>query len=411
MNPRRSFITLFNLLYIFVRIVWPPFQIYYLRADGAGRTVLTLTILVVLLNLVELQRYKKAFTTPAFKCWITLLCYSIFNSLVKGFDSENGVFSFFNYNYILPIVFLTITLLELSKDKQRAMKVIWIALVAYFILGLPFMERNLDERAVIEGLGNMFPLHSIALLFVSAVLFIEGRIKTWHFVILAFFITIAILISGTRKAFGAEIIILLGVILNNRRRKDVWFYIKMILLGFVLLVFVRFSLSHSTVGQRMEEGEEIDYKVQLAENQHVNDFLIKLLGDRSIQYELGLELFHQHFMTGIGLNNFKTAGKIDLRLHSEYMVQICENGLIGFILLVLYYIRIGKALKKAKKRTTSKVVNMVSYGLFVILFLNFTAWTYCQNYAMIVYAILLTYASQRPEYTNIPIQHYENSSQ
>lgn len=398
MNPRRSFITLFNLLYIFVYIVWQPFQVYYLRVDAAGRTLLTLSILVVIMNVIELQRYKKAFATPVFRCWMTLLCFSILNSLVKGFYAEYGALIFFNVNYILPIIFLTIAMLELSKDKQRAMKVIWLALIIYFILGLPFMGRNLDERFEVEGLGNLYPLHLVALLFVSAVLLIEGRIKTWHFVVLAFFVTFVILISGTRKAFGAEIIILLGVILNNRKRKDVWFYIRMFLLGFVLLVFVRFSLSHSTVGQRIEEGAEEDKMVQLVENQQANTVLVKLLGDRAIQYELGLELFQQHFLTGIGLNNYMAVARSDFRLHSEYMVQLCENGLIGFILLVLYYVHIGKALKTAKKRTIPKVINMVSYGLFVILFLNFTAWTYNQNFAMIIYAILLTYSNPKLNY-------------
>lgn len=398
MNPRRSFITLFNLLYIFVSIAWPPFQLYYLRADGAGRTLLTLSILVVIMNVIELQRYKKAFATPAFRCWMALLCYSMLNSLVKGFYSEYGALIFFNVNYVFPIVFLAIAMLELAKDKQRAMKVIWLALIIYFILGLPFMGRNLNERFEVEGLGNLYPLHLVALLYVSAILLIERNIKTWHFIVLAFFITIAILISGTRKAFGAEIIILLGVILNNRKRKDVWFYIKMILLGFVLLVFVRFSLSHSTVGQRIEEGAEEDNMVQLVENQRANAVLVKLLGDRAIQYELGLELFHQHFLTGIGLDNFIPVARSDYRLHTEYMVQLCENGLIGFILLVLYYVHIGKALKTAKKRTIPKVINMVSFGLFVILFFNFTAWTYNQNFAMIIYAILLTYSNPKLNY-------------
>lgn len=393
MNPRRSFVTLFNLLYIFVRIVWPPFQIYYLRTDAAGRTILALTIIVVLLNINELQRYKKAFATPAFRCWMALLCYSMLNSLVKGFYSENGALKFFSVNYILPIVFLAIAMLELYKDKQRGLKAIWLALLVYFILGLPFMGRNLDERSVVEGLGNLFPLHAVALLFVSAVRLVEGRLKTRLFIVLAFFITIAILISGTRKAFGAEIIILLGVILNNRRQKDVWFYFKIILLGIVMLTFIRYSLSHSTVGQRTEEEFDKDRKAQLVENRYVNNILVKLLGDRAIQYEMGLELFHRHVLTGIGLTNFKVVARFDMRLHSEYMVQLCENGLIGFILLVLYYVRIWKALKKAKKRTTPKVINMVSYGLFVILFLNFTAWTYNQNCVMIIYAIIHIYTN------------------
>lgn len=398
MKPRKSYTSLFNLFYIIVCIIWPPFQLYILHADGAGRTIIFLSVLAVLLNWKALGKRKRVFATPAFRCWVVLLCYSMLNAFVKGFYAENGTFGFLKVNFFHPILFLVIAMLELHKDRRTGLKVIWVALGIYLLIGLPSLVVNRDDRLMVEGLGNLYPLHAVAFLFVSAVLLVEGRIKMWVFVGLTIAVSAVILMSGTRKAFGAEFIILLGVVLNYGKKKNLWAWIRIILLGGVLLAGVRFAMNHSTVGQRFAEGEEKNYNVQLVGNQHVNDVLMTILGDRAIQYEIGLELFSQHFLTGIGLTNFMNMSRTEFRLHSEYMVQLCENGIIGFVLLILFYVYTISALQKSKKRMKSKVINMVLFGLLAILFLNLTAWTYCQNYVMIVYAMALTYAYSKPKY-------------
>lgn len=398
MKPRKSYTSLFNLFYIIVCIIWPPFQLYILHADGAGRTIVFLSVLAVLLNWKALGKRKRVFATPAFRCWVVLLCYSMLNAFVKGFYAENGTFGFLKVNFFHPILFLVIAMLELHKDRRTAMKVIWMAFGLYILIGLPFLASSVDDRVMVEGLGNAYPLHAVVFLFVSAVLLVEGRIKMWVFVGLTLAISTIILMSGTRKAFGAEFIVLLGVVLNYGKKKNLWAWIRIILLGGVLLAGVRFAMNHSTVGQRFAEGEEKNYDARLVGNQQVNDVLVTILGDRAIQYEIGLELFSQHFLTGIGLNNFMEKGRFEQRLHTEYMVQLCENGIIGFVLLILFYVYTISALQKSKKKMKSKIINMVLFGLVAILFLNLTAWTYCMNFAMTVYAIVLTYAYSKPKY-------------
>lgn len=398
MNNLRSFITLYNLFYIFMCIVWHPFQIYYLRVDGAGYTIVMLTVLVIIVNLDELRWQKNAFNTHAFRLWVILLCYSMINAFCKGFIAYYGVFNFLNVNFFHPLILLIIAMLELHKDKKRCLKAIWIALSIYLIIALPFMGRDYGGRAMIGGIGNLYPLTAVAYLFVSAILFVGGGIKTWAFVVIAVIISFLILISGTRKAFGAEVIIILGVILNHSKHKNLWFYVRLVLLGVVMLFLVRFSMRHSMVGLRLEDGTEAIRNVQLVSNRTINNLIVTLLDDRSIQYEKSMDLVHQHFFTGIGLNNFMVVAGSKYRLHSEYMVQLCENGIIGFILLMAFYVRIIVALKKAKKRTKSIVVNMMFYGLAAVMFLNFTCWTYNMNYVMIIYAILLIYANPKSEH-------------
>lgn len=395
----KQILKLYNLFYIFICIIWPPLQLYILKVDGAGRTIVFLSILVVLLNLPEFWRQKKVFFTPAFLCWVVLLCYSMVNALLKGFYDEGGTFSFLKVRFFLPFIFLVITMLELHKNKQTGLKVIWVALGVYLLIGLPFLSINIEDRAEVEGLGNLYSLHAVVFLFVSAIFYVEEKMKGWLFVVLMVGISAIILLSGTRKAFGAEAIILAGVILNVKEKRTWKNWITIIVLGVLFIIGIKYVVNNTNLGSRLTQGQDEDFYVQLVENEQINDFLMTLLGDRAWQYEIALELYHEHFWTGIGLTNFMDMTGGELVLHSEYMVQLCENGIIGFVLLMLFYVFIMIALVKNKNKMKTKARNMVFWGSIAVLFINFTAWTYCVNYIMVIYAIILTHAYMK---LNIP---------
>lgn len=402
-------ISLFNLFYIFVCIIWPPLQLYILGVDGAGRSIVFLSLLAIFLNLIEFGKHKGVFATPAFICWTFLLTYSIINALAHGFHSEDGTFSFLKENFFNPYIFLVISLLELHRNRQKALTVIWLALSVYILIGIPFLRLSDSDRFEVAGIGNWYPLQAVVFIFVSAVLLVEKQIKILPFIGLALAVSAVILLSGTRKAFGAEVIILLGVILNTGVKRTPMSVIKIIFFGALLLIGINYTINNTVVGERMTDAIAIDesedtgfvitgrrsYNVQLVENPHVNEVLIALLDDRAIQYELGLALFRTNFWTGIGLTNFMDVSGHPFRLHTEYIVQLCENGIIGFVLLILFYVFIFRALRKIKTKENSRIITMAVFGLIAILFINFTSWTYSMNFAMIVYAIVLTYASQK----------------
>ena len=398
MNIKKSYISLFNLFYIFVRIVWTPFQVHLLKADGAGRTIVFLSILAVLLNLPGFWKQRKLFLTPAFLCWVALLSYSMVNAFYKGFYAEGGTFSFLKVRFFNPIILLVITMLELHKDKQTCLKVILVALGVYLLIGLPFMTKDLDDRLMAEGLGNLYPLHAVAFLFVSSILYVEEKMEKWLFVVLTIGISAIIVVSQTRKAFGAEVILLVGIILSAKEKRTWKNWISIIVLGTLLVIGVKYVVNNTDLGSRLIQGQDEDYYVQLVENERINTFLVDLLGDRAGQYEIALALHQEYYWTGIGLMNYMDMSGGELVLHSEYMVQLCENGTIGFMLLMLFYVLTIIALIKNKKNVGSKVFRMALFGLFVILFLNLTCWTYNQNFTMIFYALILTSANSNPDY-------------
>lgn len=399
----------YNLFYIFMSIIWPPFRLYILKVDGAGMTIMIMSILVILLNLLEFWKKKELFTTPAMICWITLLCYSLWNVFAKGFNTEYSTFKFLRVNFFDSFVLLLITMVELNRNKEKVLWVLWIALCTYLLIGLPsFGIRGDEGRYGTEGIGNLYPLHTVTFLFVSSLLFAEDKIKLSIFILIVVGISIIILLSGTRKAFGAEAIILLGVVLNNSKKKTFWSWVRIVVLGGVLLYGTFYVMNNTLIGERIFASvDDDDFYVQLVENNKINDFLMLMLGDRAVMYEMGIELFHENFWTGIGLTNYKDMSGGELRLHSEYMVQLCENGLVGFILLMLFYVLLMTALIFNRKDDDNRKTKMAFWGLFTLLFLNLTSWTYCQNFAMVFYAILLTYAYPDLKINNV-VEKNEN---
>ena len=389
----KQIIKSYNLFYIFVCLIWPPFRLYILKADGAGRIIMILSIIAILLNLTEFWKNKKLYVRPAFLCWSLLLCYSIWNVFTKGFSTEYSTFRFLRINYFDSFIFLTVAILELNRDKEKALWTLWIALVVFLLLGLPNFGVKGDEgRYGIEGIGNLYPLHAVCFLFVSSVLFVEGKMNRTVLLMLIAVISVLVLFSGSRKAFGGEAILLFGIVLNNGKKKNVWTWIRIVFFGAVLVYGIMYVMSHTVVGARIQESADDDFYVQLVENDRINNYLMLLLGDRAIMYEMGIELFHENFWTGIGLTNFINVSGYELRIHSEYIVQLCENGFIGFALLMLYYTLLIIALVRNRKDNNKNKTGMVLFGLIALLFLNLTAWTYCQNWAMVYYAIVLMYA-------------------
>lgn len=387
----------FNIFYLFLCIIWRPLQMYYLHVDGAGRTVLALSVLAIVWNFQAFWREADALRSPAFLCWMALVAFSIVNSMVKGFESEFGALSFFKTNYIVPFTFLYVLVLELSNDVGTTLKTLFYALLTYVLLGLANiinlsgMSFGFDERMAAEGLENLLPLHATCLVFVVGILNSRQRLSNtvlWAVVILAFVVS---LLSGTRKAFGAIIILLVGIMLHNGQTdgRSIGYYLRLALFFAVLYWGLGFVMDHTMIGERLA-GTAEQSSAELTGNESANAILNTLLGDRAIMYEMGFAVFLTSPWTGIGITNFMPVTGYPLRLHTEYMVQLCENGIIGFSLFMLFFYLLIK--KLLKRRRMGEDIMLMMFGLFAVMFLNLTAWTYCTTFGMIYYGIIIAYA-------------------
>lgn len=377
---------LFNLFYIFICITWVPIQRYYLQVDGAGRTILALSLLAVLFNIGEIQKRRHIFRSPAFICWNLLVLFSMINSFLKGFISEWGTLAFYQVNYIVPYVTLVTLIVELDINKKRCLRVLLWALMTFVFIGFIHMAGDTGERMEAEELGNALPLNAVCALLVSAFLYTQYRMKNFIFFTIVAILFLLIIASGTRKALGASVIILIGTILSKNSRLTFSSILQTTFWGLLIYYGIVYVLEHTLIGLRIVESVELT-DVVFTDNKPLNDLLLTILGDRATMYWQGWFIWLQHPITGIGVMNFMIVSGIPFRLHTEYMVQLCENGLIGFILLVSVYYFLFKSIRRRKSMAMNTKI-MILFTLFSLLFLNLTAWTYSAMFGMIFYGIL-----------------------
>jgi len=306
---------------------------------------------------------------------------------LSGVNAETSFFNFIRANFLSPFVFLMIAMIELNRDKEKGLKVIMIAQLFYLIIGVLHISSVLYERAGASELGNALPLMSVCVVFVTGVLFVDRELKWgWRFfgAVFVFALTI-IIVCATRKALGALIVIFIGIVLGKSKKIDIRSTFIVLLISVFLVIGGKWVMNNTLIGERIAESEEQFY-YPLSSNPKINNFLMVLLGDRSYQYYTCLESYHKHPITGVGIYNYMTVQEERVRLHSEYLVQLYENGLVGIALLFLFYTMLFLGLNRKKK--TGKNIMAYLFGVLSVLFINLTSWTYDRQYVMIIYAIL-----------------------
>ena len=385
----------YNLFYLFICIIWIPVQRYYLHVDGGARSIMVLSLIAVILNYSTFFHRKDLFRSTPFVCWTLLVAFSFINSMVKGFSSEKGTLNFILGNFLLPYVFLVTAIIELDYDQNRCLKIVLIAQLIYIFLGFTNISVAIGERSVDEELGNMLPLTATGLMFVVGVLLCNHQLKGgWlTFGIITTFVITIIVGTATRKALGATVLAFTGVILGYTKKFNLKTLLLLVIFTIVLYKGMDYILESTLIGERLASSSET-FDVPLSSNPKVNSFLMTVLGDRTLQYYMVFQMFSQHPVTGVGLNNYMSLTQSENRLHTEYMVQLFENGLIGISLLIVFYIALFNGLNK--KRKTGENNMMYLFGILMVLFLNLTAWTYNMHYIMIIYAIIISYVHSTP---------------
>lgn len=376
----------YNLFYLFLCIVWVPLQRFYLHIDAGNRTLIVTSIVAIFLNLSQLSK-TKLFKSKTFIFWILLVIYTFINYSIK---SSNITFAFIFQNSLLPLVFMLVSIIELDHDERACLNVILIAQLVFLLIGVTHISRIQFERSSTEELGNALPNMAGATVFVSSVLLCKRMLK-WSWVSFVLIIGLAlfiIIVTATRKAFGFVLIVLIGVLLSYFRKVSFKSIIITLFLFIILYVGSNWVMDNTVLGNRIQENSEL-YDYPLVSNPKINSFLMTFLGDRSFQYYVGLQIFHKHPVTGIGLLNFQKYTFANSRLHTEYIVQLCENGLVGFFLLMMFYFFLIKKLFNNIK--VGKIRYIYLFGLLAVLFVNFTAWTYNSLWVMFIYANIINF--------------------
>jgi O-antigen ligase len=227
-----------------------------------------------------------------------------------------------------------------------------------------FLYRDLGEE---NSLGNAYAIISLYTIFYLMLLNHAKKIPTVLFLALAVFVVFVLAMSGTRKAFGAGVLLMVFWGWSLLDMKRIWSWILVVVFVWGGLWGYNYVEENTYMGHRMEYLEEQRNEVLLPPEAPE---ILHLFGDRAPHYYYGWKIFLSHPLFGIGPLQ---AHVQDIYIHSEYVAQLADNGIIGFALFFLLYYWVIRELIK-RNRNDKGFARCMLGGLVSTLFLFLTTW-------------------------------------
>ena len=410
-NPRPH--TYFNYFYIALVLLWEPLQGTILTVDGKGRTLFFMTLLSLVINFSD-KHFRKLFLSKPIAIWGIWCVYAAINTYACGYTLEHITYPYFVVNKLIcPLAVLGASAFEFTKKSRKFLKFALWTFIIYVLMGTFLMDSiYVEGGGDIEGrnsLGNLLALNAIMILFFASIRYSHHKdIGGACLVILLIFAIGLVVYSSTRKALGAGVILVIAFIVSQISW-TVKSFLKLGIAVIFLSISYTYMMEHTQMGDRLknlsEETEKYSKKYDIEDN-----LFLQAMADRAPQYILSTELFLKQPVTGVGLMNFQSKADYPYRLHTEYMVQLCECGLIGFLLFIGFYFSILKHL--VKKFRVSEVdkkicVNMIG-GLLALLFIYFTAWGYSMPHYFVMLGTIIAFSKERGLKQESKLITYEN---
>lgn len=367
MNNNNKLTTIVNYLFIFLVINYRLIVSYITHVDSAGYALIFLSILVFVIN-------ARSFNSLQLKkpiiFWLVWCVYVFLNYYMHPHTHASLSFVALYRKIFIPLIVMTVVVKEYQRNTNGLFWICFITHAVFMAAGYYFdrgiLYRDLGEE---NSLGNAYAIISSFTIFYLMLLNHAKKVPTVIFLALAGFVVFVLAMSGTRKAFGAGVLLLAfwGWSQLNIKKIRSW-----VLVGVLIVVGLwgyDYLMENTFVGQRMEYLEEQQEKVLLPSD--APKFL-QLFGDRAPHYYYGWLIFISHPLSGVGLVQADVEG---LYIHSEYMSQLADNGIVGFALFFALYSWVSINLVKRNK-DNKKIGRSMLGGLFCMLFLFLTTWAW-----------------------------------
>ena len=353
-------------------------------------------LFLAFINNIHEGFFKKAFISGPILIWGLWTLYAIVNWFICPYTeltAEAHVHWYWNIFSLSRTYFLLVLLYyEACINFRRTIKMLAYAFIIYFILGVvgqwngPMREEEAWEGRNGTILGNHFPLNMLCSLFVLALGSIHGYITRKHLYIWIGIVTFVIMWVATRKAMGGMLILLLFYVFAHIKTLSSENILKLMISMGVFYFLFDLMMDYTLVGQRIDalSEEEYDFDIDVP-------MWLSFLGDRAIQYVLAWNVFLQHPINGVGLGNSMDYTELPFPIHSEYMEQLCEGGILGTTLYLLFNFSVFKSIRNAWVERSHSVTIICLGGMAVLLFISFTAWIYNMPNFFVIYALIIAY--------------------
>ena len=305
-------------------------------------------------------------TTPLV-VWLVLTLYHCFNAMAKGVLEVDAVDVLHGLKiYFCIAIFIYWAQIDLLKTVEILYRCFFIYLIVCFFVcgGLLLDGARLSGAIYATQLGQF----AATTAFFGAVLCFfksKNNIAFSMYLLVPFFIT---LLTQSRNSVAMLTVIVVGYFLANRLKRgfDIFGVFKLafvFLFGLGLLAVV---IMNSSLYERALDSTDKNLNSYYLKKNATNTVFDKIAGDRLIYYVEGWKFFKRNPLTGIGMWGFKQKFGGDYPLHSEYMIHLCEGGVVGFSLWVFFLSCCVKNMKTLKLVPGYRL--LLFFGLFEYLF-------------------------------------------
>lgn len=378
-----KFLNYFYLAYVLIK---PALNMIFFSFDGAGRIPILLGIMILFFNINNTE-FKKVLKLPSVVIWSLWGIYTIINWSFNRVENEVVPWIFIGNDIFGVWIAFVIVIYESKRNYHAILKLVLSCLCCYVLLGLIFQSVTEDVTTGRRGaiIGNLLPLTSVSMVAVATFLSVKKWLTNKIFILILLLSISTILFVATRKALGALLIILFFWYIAKHPLNSLknWFYV--FCLGIVFCIGLSLIIDYTVLGERLQNIDETADVYNTS-----NIAILDILGDRAYFYIKGIELFKDHPISGIGINNFMYIDELEMPLHTEYMTQLVENGILGTVLYIMFYFNIFKQIIGARKKQIICTEYWPYIGwMIAILFISLTAWVYSFKHYYIVLGLII----------------------
>lgn len=343
----------------------------------ARNTIVSLLFLGVFFMYCRKSRlFRKLSTSFPLKIWLILTLFHCINALAKHVPEVNildilhglKIYSCICIFYYWGVV-----------DFRSTIKILVSCFICYLCISFIVCDFGGDElggrmTGVIyaTALGQTAAISCFYIVYHSLIRRMPIG-KTFLYFLLPFVIIILTQSRNAMAMMGIALFAYTWVYASGRNSSKRILVLSLI--GVISIIIVYNIFIHSDFANRIievSERHEDSYQYNTLRTGTIFD---NIVGDRLIYYVLGFQLFLKSPITGIGMWNYKYAVDGIYPLHTEYMVHLCEGGLIGAILWIIFWIYII--------RGTYKYIKEKEYR--IIIFLSIAQLLFCALYARLFY--------------------------
>lgn len=349
--------------------------------------------LIAFLYYTKNKRFKKIAISFPLAIWLLLTIYHFINGIynkVPEVDALDLLHGFKIYACIVLVAYWA------SIDFKETTRILLISFFVRCMVGilLVLMFRGLDFGDRMTGMGGSATQTGQAAAITGVFIAYYNVIKKCDItkIILLFSIPfLVVILTQSRNSLAMLFIsVFTTAILYANRSKNMSLF-KSLLVSFLLVALLYMLLSFFMETSFMERAVSTAEKNEhdLSRYYNTEGIFYTIVGDRIVYYVEGWKLFLTKPLTGIGMWNYMYLTRGVYPLHSEYMVHLCEGGIIGFTIWLSFNVTIFWIIIRKIKGVKLKAAALSS--MFVLLFCGIYARVFYSEWFFPVYGLIVSF--------------------